>query len=995
VTGPQTKDGETMPLSMTPRRGVVALVTLGLLTAGTAAASPAVAAPLLGADCGLPAGAVVKDLYAVAGSMPVPGVPGDVPVWSYTSDGSTPTRAAGPTLTVAQNDIVVVKLHNNLGRPTTLAVPQLDGQLETGTDPSGAQCYAFTAARSGTFVYEADGSADAARQVAMGMVGALVVQSSDAGTAYGTGTGSDFAVDSVLLVSDVDPALNQSADPTSFDMRLYTPRASLINGRPYPATTPVSAAAGDRVLLRLVNAAIVPHSLGVLGLTEHVLGRSSRALAQPYDVAVETVSAGDTLDAIVTLPATGGPKYTVYDSSTRLDNNGQRESTSVYAQVKFGGALTFIDTGGSAPTPGGPTLSGLTTTPSRTNGTAAHPMSFSATVTGTATTAEYFFDDSTVAAGSGTSFAVSGTSISQAVDLPLLAALPSGSHTLFVRASNGTTWGPAATASFSVDKSGPVVGSLAASPAAVNGAAVSLSASATEVGGGIVAAGGFAVDGATPAGPLAVSPTGGAASVSMAGTISATDVQALTEGRHFVSATGTDDFGNTGAAGPTGGTLLLVDRQNPVTGTVTVTPSPNDGTQGISYDPNSVEVRAPYSDPLATDGSSSGVVSGEGFLDPVGTPAPGTGFPLTAYAGPQQELVGTFPLSELVGKTSGNHQVGVRAKDAAGNWGALSVGTLVINRSGPVLSNLAATAAATAVTATLTGTATGTAVNRVEFFVGADPGQGLATAATLASSGQPVTTFTGSLNLTGMALGSYTVNVRARNADGTWGVLQTTTLTLQPLFADGFEGANGSNPVPPWASRTQSNGGTAVISTTAPLAGTSSLLGTVGGTTNTARNNSTGYVTSPAWAGVSAFQVQFQLDRGSLVTGTAARWVTVMRATQGTTNRVQVQLSRAAAGNDGSLRMIVNRSGGTSTLTSSVPITAGTHTVRVEWSAGSSAAIRLLVDGTAVSATLNTNGFTVTGASVGLVATTGGTNTTSKSGSAAFDSFITSRYPLP
>jgi hypothetical protein len=966
VTGQQTKKGETMPLSMTPRRGVVALVTLGLLAAGTVAATPAAAAPLLGADCGLPTGAVVKDLHAAVGSMPVPGVTGDVPVWSYTADGTTPGRASGPTVTVTQGDVVVVKVHNNLGRPTSLAIPQLDGRLETGTDTTGAQCFAFTATRPGTYVYEADGSADAARQVAMGMVGALVVQSSDVNTAYGATTGTDFAVDSVLLVSDVDPALNQSADPTAFDMRLYTPRASLINGRPYPATTPITAAAGNRVLLRIVNAAVVPHSLGVLGLTEHVVGQSSRALAQPYDVAVETVSAGDTLDAIVTLPTTGGPKYTVYDSSTRLDNNGQRASTSVYAQVKFGGGLTFIDTGGSAPSPGGPTLSGLTTTPTRTDGSAAHPVTFSATVAGAATTGEYFFDDSAKPAGTGTSFTISGSSISaQGVNQTQLGVLASGSHTLFVRATDGTTWGPVAAASFSVDKSGPVVGSLAVSPTAVNGAAVSLSASATDVGGGKVTAGTYTVTPGASAGAvtgaLTVSPTGGAPTVSMTGTISAAG---LTEGKQFVTATGTDDFGTAGTAGPGSGTLLLVDRTSPTTGVVTVAPSPNNGSQGISYDPSSVEVRAAFSDPLAADGSSSGVVGGEGFLDPVGTPTPGSGFPLTAYSGPAQELVGTFPLSELVGKANGTHQVVVRAKDAAGNWGATSAGQLVINRSGPVLSNLAATAASTAVNATITGTATGTAVNRVEFFVGADPGQGLATAATLASPGQPITTFTGTLSLSGRSLGSYTVNVRARNSDGSWGVLQTTTLSLQPLFADGFEGSNGSNPVPPWASRTQGNGGTAVLSTAGALAGTSSLATTVGGATNTARNNSTAFVTTPAWAAVNSYQAQFQFDR-------------------------------AAAANDGTLRMVINRSNGTTTVTSTVPITAGTHTVRVEWSASTAAVVRLLVDGTAVQATVNTNGYTLTQTDLGLVSTTGGTNTSSKSGSSSFDSFIASRYPLP
>jgi hypothetical protein len=432
----------------------------------------------------------------------------------------------------------------------------------------------------------------------------------------------------------------------------------------------------------------------------------------------------------------------------------------------------------------------------------------------------------------------------------------------------------------------------------VNGAAVSLQASATDVGGGIVTGATYAVDGSAPTGPLTVAPSGGAPSVSLTGTIPATDVQGLSEGKHFITATATDDFGTAGAAGPGTGTLLLVDRTGPTTGTVTVTPSPNDGTQGVSYDPNSVEVRAPYSDPLAADGSASGVVGGEGFIDQVG--AEGSGFPLTAYAGSQQQLVGTFPVSELTKLADGDHQVVVRAKDAAGNWGPTSIGTLVISRN-------------------------------------------------------------------------------------------------PALFADGFEGVNGASPVPPWASRTTSNGGTAVISTTNPLTGASSLLATVGGTNNNTRNASTAYVTSPSWTGVTTLHTQFQFNTGTLVTGSTSRWVTVLQATQGTTNRVQVQFNRTTTTGNGLLRIVVNRAGGTTT-SGTVSVTPGTHTVRVVWGATQSqtvpATVSLSVDGAGTSVNVNTFGYTVTGVQLGLVTTTGGGGG-SKSGSATFDFFIASSYPLP
>ena len=80
-------------------------------------------------------------------------------------------------------------------------------------------------------------------------------------------------------------------------------------------------------------------------------------------------------------------------------------------------------------------------------------------------------------------------------------------------------------------------------------------------------------------------------------------------------------------------------------------------------------------------------------------------------------------------------------------------------------------------------------------------------------------------------------------------------------------------------------------------------------------------------------------------------------------------------------------------------IAPGTHTVRVVWGATQSqtipATVSLAVDAVSTSVTVNTFGYTVTAASIGLISTTGGTNTTSKSGSATFDSFIASRNPLP
>ncbi len=169
--------------------------------------------------------------------------------------------------------------------------------------------------------------------------------------------------------------------------------------------------------------------------------------------------------------------------------------------------------------------------------------------------------------------------------------------------------------------------------------------------------------------------------VAFNGSIPAATVAGLTDGPHYISAVGTDDLGNIGPAGPVGspvGAAFLVDKTTPTTGTVVVTPSPNNGTQGVAYDATSIEVRAPYSDPSDPGITPSGVVSGEGFIGNAG--APGSGFLMVVNA-PTSTIVATIPLSQLVGLPEGPTTISVRAKDKAGNWGAVSTGTLVMNRA--------------------------------------------------------------------------------------------------------------------------------------------------------------------------------------------------------------------------------------------------------------------------------------------------------------------------
>ena len=103
------------------------------------------------------------------------------------------------------------------------------------------------------------------------------------------------------MLSQVDPNFN--AAPDTFDMYDYLATYWLINGKAYPDTAPIAATAGQRVLLRYVNAGYDNTTMLLLGMHERVLARDARLLNNPFDANAETIPAGATEDAIATVPS--------------------------------------------------------------------------------------------------------------------------------------------------------------------------------------------------------------------------------------------------------------------------------------------------------------------------------------------------------------------------------------------------------------------------------------------------------------------------------------------------------------------------------------------------------------------------------------------------------------------------------------------------------------------------------------------------------------------
>lgn len=277
-----------------------------------------------------------------------------VPIWGFTEDtnGADPDGCSagdlpGPLLDVTPGaDITIHLLNRDVPENVSIVVPGLSGSMDTTGVAAGSSIdYTFPAASlaAGTYLY-GSGVGDQ-RGVLMGLYGALIVRSSTAGQAYETAA-SAYDAEAVLVLGEIDPAFN--ADPASFDLVSFSPTYWLIDGRAYDDTSAISADAGDRILLRYVNAGSLHHTMSTLGVYQRVVAEDAYPVPAPFDAMRETVPAGATLDSIATLPAgaAGGARFPVYSRQLHLSNGGAYP----------GGMLTFIEVAGGAPANIAPTV---------------------------------------------------------------------------------------------------------------------------------------------------------------------------------------------------------------------------------------------------------------------------------------------------------------------------------------------------------------------------------------------------------------------------------------------------------------------------------------------------------------------------------------------------------------------------------------------------------------------------------------------------------------
>jgi hypothetical protein len=285
----------------------------------------------------------------------------DVPILGFGVDGGALALAGAPTSTIKVP--VGTTLEITLTQPTIADTIDLSfPSLGVGKVTHDENVYTVHADTVGTSVFQPGANAQAPVQIAMGLVGVLIVTPADgdgvncASCAYDAA--ASYADEALVATTDLDYEF-ATAYPGSFDMAYFgtpkhaddTPRRvyHVINGKSFPDTDVIDVHNSDRVLLRYVNAGVSDKSMGLLGLRQTLLARNASEYAEPQTVIAPLIGPGETADVEVVVPtdAIAGQKYSLMDQGRQM-NHG--------TDAGFGGALTFLNVWvGSLP----PTIEGL------------------------------------------------------------------------------------------------------------------------------------------------------------------------------------------------------------------------------------------------------------------------------------------------------------------------------------------------------------------------------------------------------------------------------------------------------------------------------------------------------------------------------------------------------------------------------------------------------------------------------------------------------------
>ena len=199
----------------------------------------------------------VKEFHLVAEPVVREMAPGmKARLWGY--NGQSP----GPTIEAVEGDRVRIYVTNKLPEHTTIhwhgmrlpnGMDGVGGLTQPQIKPGETYVYEFALTRSGTFMYHPH--ADEMVQMAMGMMGLLIVHPRDLRT---HAVDRDFAF--LTNAYDIDPGTYVPRIATMTEFNLWS-----WNSRVFPGIDPLVVRKGDRVRIRMGNLTMTNHPMHLHG----------------------------------------------------------------------------------------------------------------------------------------------------------------------------------------------------------------------------------------------------------------------------------------------------------------------------------------------------------------------------------------------------------------------------------------------------------------------------------------------------------------------------------------------------------------------------------------------------------------------------------------------------------------------------------------------------------------------------------------------------------
>jgi subtilisin family serine protease len=367
-----------------------------------------------------------------------------------------------------------------------------------------------------------------------------------------------------------------------------------------------------------------------------------------------------------------------------------------------------------------------------------------------------------------------------------------------------------------------------------------------------------------------------------------------------------------------------------------------------------------------------------------------------------------IPSAKLTALSNGNHTIGVRAKDAVGNWGAYVLSTVLIDKQAPTTAISSPTAnfatnvvggTLTSFTVAATATEPGTlpsGVVAMEWYQTPAPAVGTGTAMTVSGgAGSAVIDF----DALGWAQGSHTIYVRSKDAAGNWSsaVSRAVNIVSPNLFFNGFDAGTLATT---WSAVGGTAGRASVVSGSAQAGGSRLDVAVSGGTS--------GYVQDNTPNTDALYRARFWVNPNGLTTGAGAvaaadgfgsaanpRVVTLFRALSGDgagTTVFEVQYRRSTT-TGYQVRLVALGSTGLVTGGWRIIANGAYNSIEVDWQSSATATPSLAISGTIPVAlpAMDTTANAVGSVQLGVLPVAGGVLTNITSGAMRFDSFFSTK----